>query len=170
MTGLVLNFEFLWIELARIVSHQNLSLETKSRGRYSYFKMTGLSLNSYYRVIQAKLDETKQLFQTENMHRFWIQWYFYYRKWGKFYMKTQKFRKKSHKSFKMSVKLRFPILKFLFSSNFYLLYVMILTEILSAFWVCFLNFVVSYKISLICDNKNTIGFEIYACFLSEIAV
>ena len=50
--------------------------------------------HTYYRVIQVKVDETKQLFQIENMDIFLIKWYFDYSKGGKFYMVPQKFRKK----------------------------------------------------------------------------
>ena len=48
-----------------------------------------------YRVIQVKVDETKQLFPIENMDKFLIKWYFDYCKGGKFYMVPKKFRKKN---------------------------------------------------------------------------
>ena len=64
------------------------------------------------------MDETKQLFQIENMDRFLIKWYFDYGKGGKFYMVPQKFRKKSPQALKFSVEARFPILKLPFSFGF----------------------------------------------------
>ena len=45
-----------------------------------------------FRVIQVKLANCKWLFETENMDRFLIKWYFYYHKGGKFYMVPQKSR------------------------------------------------------------------------------
>ena len=71
-----------------------------------------------YRVSRVKLENCKWLFQTENMDRFLIEWYFYYRKGGKFYMVPQKFRKKSPQALKFSVEARFPILKLPFSFGF----------------------------------------------------
>ena len=54
-----------------------------------------LRRTSIYRVSRVKLENCKLLFQTENMDRFLIKWYFYYRKGGKFYMVPQQFRKKN---------------------------------------------------------------------------
>ena len=42
-----------------------------------------------------KVEETKQLFQIENMDIFLIKWYFDYCKGGEFYMVPQKFRKRN---------------------------------------------------------------------------
>ena len=57
-----------------------------------------------YRVIQDKLENCRWLFETGNMDRFLIKWYFYYRKGGTFYMVLQKSRKKSRQALKISVK------------------------------------------------------------------
>ena len=62
-------------------------------------------------VCQVKVDKTKQLFQTENMQKILLKWYFYYHMVMKFDMPPQKFRKILYKSLKISVKVRFPILK-----------------------------------------------------------
>ena len=71
-----------------------------------------------YRVTRVKVENCKWLFQTENIDRFLIEWYFYYCKGGKFSMVPQKFRKKSHQALKISVEARFPILKLPFSFSF----------------------------------------------------
>ena len=67
----------------------------------------------WYRVFRVKLANYRWLFETENMDRFLIKWYFYYHKGGEFYMVPQKFRKNSLQVLKISVKARFPILKLL---------------------------------------------------------
>ena len=77
-----------------------------------------LFLCTLYRDIQVKLENCKWLYQTENMDRFLIEWYFYYHKGGEFCMVIQKFRKNSLQMLKISVKARFPILKLPFSFNF----------------------------------------------------
>ena len=53
---------------------------------------TGLQSVETYRVSGVKLANCRWLFETENMDRFLIKWYFYYRKGGKFYMVPQKSR------------------------------------------------------------------------------
>ena len=123
-----------------------------------------------YRDIQVKLENCKWLFQTENMDRFLIKWYFYYHKGGEFYMVPQKFRKNSLQVLKISVKARFPILKLPFSFNF--IYCML--WFWQRFWeprnIFFWIFMVPYKIPHLCNNKNTIWLKIYTCFLSEITI
>ena len=71
-----------------------------------------------YRVSQVKLDKSKQLFQTENMQKIWFKWCFYYHKVMKFHMPPQKFRGKYSKALKISVKVRFSILKLPLSFSF----------------------------------------------------
>ena len=75
-------------------------------------------LSLSYREFRVKLGNCRWLFETENMDRFLIKWYFYYRKGVKFYMVPQKSRKKSRQALKISVKVRFPILKLPFVLSF----------------------------------------------------
>ena len=67
--------------------------------QWKYWRsQTGIEVCIYlltYRVIQVKVDETKQLFQIENMDRFLIKWYFHYCKGREFFMVPKKFRKKN---------------------------------------------------------------------------
>ena len=57
---------------------------------------------TYYRVIQVKVDETKQLFQIENMDRFLFKWYSNYCKGGEFCMAPKKISSgKENSNYKM---------------------------------------------------------------------
>ena len=81
-------------------------------------RRNGRKRSIYYREFRVKLGNCRWLFETENMDRFLIKWYFYYRKGVKFYMVPQKSRKKSRQALNISVKVRFPILKLAFFSSF----------------------------------------------------
>ena len=124
----------------------------------------------FYRVTQVKLENCKQLYQTEIMRKFLIKWYFYYHKGGEFYMVPQKFRKNSLQVLKISVKAKFPILKL----PFFFIFIFCLLWIWQRFWVpgdiFFWIFVVPYKIPHLCYDKHTIWLKIYPSFLSQITI
>ena len=61
-----------------------------------------------YRVIQDKLENCRWLFETENMDRFLIKRYFWYRKSGKFHMVPWKIRKNVTRHSKSMLMLEFP--------------------------------------------------------------
>ena len=81
---------------------------------------------------------------------------------------TTKIQNKSRQALKISVKVRFPILKLPFFFSF--IYCMV--WLWQRFWVpveiFFWIFEVPYKISHLFDNKNTIWLKIYPCFRSQI--
>ena len=70
-----------------------------------------------YRDIQVKLENCKWLFQTENMDRFLIKWYFYYHKGGEFYMVLKNSEKILSRCSKSLSKPDFPFFNYTFSFN-----------------------------------------------------
>ena len=125
---------------------------------------------SWYRVSQVKLENCRWLFETENMDRFLIKRYFWYRKSGKFHMVPWKIRKNVTRHSKSILMPEFP-----FWNNRFLLVLYTVCydfdrdfEYLAGFF--FWIFVVPYKIHHLCDNKNTFWLKIYPGFLSQIAI
>ena len=137
----------------------------------SVFEFTGQKSVWLYRVIQDKLENCRWLFETENMDRFLIKRYFWYRKSGKFHMVPWKIRKNVTRHSKSMLMPEFP-----FWNNRFLLvlYKYCMLWLWQRFWVpggiFFWIFVVPYKISHPCDNKNTFWLKIYPCFLSHITI
>ena len=104
------------------------------------------------------------------MDRFLIKWYFDYCKGGEFYMVPQKFRKNLTRHSKSLSKPDFPFCNYRF---LLVLYIECYDfdrnfECLAKFF--FWIFLVPYKISHLCDYKNTIRLKIYTCLLSEITI